>query len=151
MLKAVQRHTEAKWVLLYVTRWLKAPMQQDGSLVARDRGTPQGSSISPVLANLFLHYALDVWLSREFPSVPFERYCDDAVIHCTSQAQAVLVRDALAARLADVGLEFASGQDTRWCTARTPTGVTIMRLRRSRSWATRSVPDWPKPGGGSIS
>jgi len=80
MLKAVQRHTEAKWVLLYVTRWLKAPMQQDGSLVARDRGTPQGSSISPVLANLFLHYALDVWLSREFPSVPFERYCDDAVI-----------------------------------------------------------------------
>ena len=106
MLKAVQRHTEAKWVLLYVTRWLKAPMQQDGSLVARDRGTPQGSSISPVLANLFLHYALDVWLSREFPSVPFERYCDDAVIHCTSQAQAVLVRDALAARLADVGLEL---------------------------------------------
>jgi len=107
MLKAVERHTDARWVLLYVTRWLKAPMQkQDGTLVARDRGTPQGSAVSPVLANLYLHYAFDMWLAREHPGVAFERYCDDAVIHCTSQAQAVMVRDALAARLADVGLEL---------------------------------------------
>jgi RNA-directed DNA polymerase len=107
MLKAVQRHTDAKWVLLYVTRWLTAPMQQpDGTLVARDRGTPQGSAVSPVLANLYLHYAFDMWLARKHPGVTFERYCDDAVIHCTSQAQAVMVRDALAARLADVGLEL---------------------------------------------
>ena len=107
MLKAVARHTDAKWVLLSVARWLKAPMRQpDGTLAARDRGTPQGSAVSPVLANLYLHYAFDMWLAREYPGVTFERYCDDAVIHCTSQAQAVKVRDALAARLADVGLEL---------------------------------------------
>jgi RNA-directed DNA polymerase len=107
MLKAVARHTDAKWVLLYVARWLKAPMRQpDGTLAARDRGTPQGSAVSPVLANLYLHYAFDMWLAREYPGVTFERYCDDAVIHCTSQGQAVMVRDALAARLADVGLEL---------------------------------------------
>ena len=107
MLKAVARHTDAKWVLLYVARWLKAPMRQpDGTLAARDRGTPQGSAVSPVLANLYLHYAFDMWLAREHPGVAFERYCDDAVIHCTSQEQAVMVRDALAARLAEVGLEL---------------------------------------------
>src|SRR5438876_10170689 len=107
MLKAVQRHTDARWVLLYVARWLKAPMRQpDGTLAARDRGTPQGSAVSPVLANLYLHYAFDMWLAREHPGVAFERYCDDAVIHCSSQEQAVMVRDALAARLAEVGLEL---------------------------------------------
>jgi RNA-directed DNA polymerase len=107
MLKAVARHTDQQWVLLYVQRWLVAPLQQqDGSLVARDRGTPQGSAISPVLANLFMHYAFDTWLAREFPAVTFERYCDDAVIHCGSEEQARQVRDALAQRLAAVGLEL---------------------------------------------
>jgi RNA-directed DNA polymerase len=107
MLKAVERHTDQKWILLYVKRWLVAPLrQQDGTLVARDRGTPQGSSISPVLANLYLHYAFDMWLVREFPTVTFERYCDDAVIHCASQEQACQVRDALVVRLATVGLEL---------------------------------------------
>jgi RNA-directed DNA polymerase len=106
MLKAVARHTDQKWILLYVKRWLVAPLQQDASLVARDRGTPQGSAISPVLANLFMHYAFDTWLAREFPAVTFERYCDDAVIHCASEEQARMVRDALAARLAAVGLEL---------------------------------------------
>ena len=107
MLKAVARHTDAKWVLLYVARWLKAPMRQtDGTLAARDRGTPQGSAVSPVLANLYLHYAFDMWLAREHPGVAFERYCDDAVIHCSSQEQAVMIRDALAVRLAEVGLEL---------------------------------------------
>jgi len=107
MLKAVERHTGARWVLLYVARWLKAPMRlADGTLAARDRGTPQGSAVSPVLANLYLHYAFDMWLAREHPGVAFERYCDDAVIHCGSQEQAVTIRDALAARLAEVGLEL---------------------------------------------
>ena len=107
LLKAVERHTDQKWVLLYVRRWLVAPLQQqDGTLVARNRGTPQGSAISPVLANLFMHYAFDLWLAREFPAVTFERYCDDAVIHCASEGQARHVRDALAARLAQVGLEL---------------------------------------------
>jgi RNA-directed DNA polymerase len=107
MLKAVARHTDQGWILLYVKRWLQAPLRQpDGTLVVRDRGTPQGSAISPVLANLYLHYAFDTWLAREFPAVTFERYCDDAVIHCGSEEQARLVRDALAQRLAQVGLEL---------------------------------------------
>jgi len=109
MIKAVERHVDAdgKWVLLYVKRWLIAPLARaDGTVQARDRGTPQGSAISPVLANLYLHYAFDAWLARAFPQVTFERYCDDAVIHCGSERQARQVRDALAARLAQVGLEL---------------------------------------------
>ncbi|MGD9622967.1 MAG: reverse transcriptase domain-containing protein [Mycolicibacterium sp.] len=86
---AVQRHTELPWVLLYVTRWLTAPVQQpDGTLLRRDKGTPQGSAISPLLSNLFMHYAFDAWLDREFPMVRFERYCDDAAIHCATERQA---------------------------------------------------------------
>lgn len=107
LLKAVAHHTDQRWILLYVQRWLTAPLQQlDGRLVERDRGTPQGSAISPVLANLYLHYAFDSWMRRVFPSVPFERYADDAIAHCTSLAQAEQVRDAIAARLAECGLEL---------------------------------------------
>jgi RNA-directed DNA polymerase len=107
VLKAVAHHTDQRWIGLYVQRWLQAPLQQaDGTLVARDRGTPQGSAISPLLANLFMHYAFDTWMVREFPTVQFERYCDDAVVHCRSESQAHRVRDAIAARLAQVGLEL---------------------------------------------
>jgi len=112
LLKAVAPHTDLRWVLLYVQRWLTAPLQQaDGRLVERDRGTPQGSAVSPVLANLYLHYAFDVWMRREFPSVPFERYADDVIVHCTSQAQAEQVRSAIATRLARVQPRAAPGQD----------------------------------------
>ena len=107
MLRAVARHSDQKWVVMYVERWLKAPIQRpDGTLVQRVKGTPQGSPISPVLANLFLHYALDAWMVREFPTVQFERFADDAVIHCVSERQARLVRGAVARRLAEVGLEL---------------------------------------------
>jgi RNA-directed DNA polymerase len=107
MLKAVAHHTDQKWIVLYVERWLKAPMQRpDGTLVPRVKGTPQGSPISPVLANLFLHYGLDAWMERTFPSVQFERFADDAVIHCVSESQARFVRDAVARRLVEVGLEL---------------------------------------------
>ncbi|MGH3479460.1 MAG: group II intron reverse transcriptase/maturase [Nocardioidaceae bacterium] len=107
VLKAVAHHTDQRWILLSVERWLKAPLQrQDGTLVARDRGTPQGSAISPLLANLFMHYAFDAWMARQYPAVRFERYCDDAVVHCGSQRQARHVRDAIADRLAQVGLEL---------------------------------------------
>jgi RNA-directed DNA polymerase len=107
VVKAVAHHTDQRWILLYVERWLKAPLQQqDGTVVARDRGTPQGSAISPLLANLFLHYAFDAWMAREFPAISFERYCDDAVVHCASEQQARQVRDAIADRLAQLGLEL---------------------------------------------
>jgi group II intron reverse transcriptase/maturase len=105
IVKAVEAHTDAPWVLLYVKRWLTAPIQQpDGTLLQRDRGTPQGSSVSPVLANLFLHYAFDMWLTREFPTVEFERYADDAVVHCVTERQARQVLASLRERMEEVGL-----------------------------------------------
>ncbi|WP_171109603.1 MULTISPECIES: group II intron reverse transcriptase/maturase [Streptomyces] len=104
VLKAVVHHTDQRWILLYVERWLKAPLQQDGGvLVARDRGSPQGSAISPLLANLFMHYAFDAWMAREFPAVRFERYCDDMVVHCRTEAEAHRVREAIGERLAQCG------------------------------------------------
>ena len=96
VVKAVTAHTDLPWVLLYVKRWLAAPIQlPDGTLQDRERGTPQGSAISPLLANLFLHYAFDAWMDRNFPGVPFERFADDAVVHCVSQQQAEQVRAAI--------------------------------------------------------
>ena len=106
-MKAVTRHTDRKWVLLYVERWLKAPMQMpDGTAVERTRGTPQGGPISPLLANLFLHYGFDLWISREYPGVRFERFADDAVIHCVTERQAWEVREAIGRRFADIGLSL---------------------------------------------
>jgi RNA-directed DNA polymerase len=107
ILKAVTRHTDAKWVLMYVERWLKAPMlMPDGTVNHRTKGTPQGGPISPLLANLFLHYGLDTWLNREYPEVWFERFADDAVVHCVTERQARHVREAIGRRLADIGLEL---------------------------------------------
>jgi RNA-directed DNA polymerase len=107
MIKAVEANTDQRWVVLYVKRWLTAPMQMpDGALAARDRGTPQGSAVSPVLANLFMHYAFDSWLAREFPTVQFERYADDAVVHCVTERQARQVWAALAERMDSVGLRL---------------------------------------------
>ena len=107
MVKAVEVNTDQRWVVLYVKRWLQAPLAlPDGTLCERDRGTPQGSAISPVLANLFMHYAFDMWLEREFPAVEFERYADDVVVHCVTERQAHRVWDALAERLESVGLRL---------------------------------------------
>ena len=101
MLKAVRRHTNCPWVLLYIERWLKAPVQvEDGSVVPRTAGTPQGGVISPLLANLFLHYAFDMWMTRIYPRIPFERYADDAICHCKSAEEARALWSALADRLA---------------------------------------------------
>jgi RNA-directed DNA polymerase len=109
ILRAVDRHTDLSWVRLYVRRWLMAPMRMpDGTVVERDRGTPQGSVISPLLANLFMHYAFDAWMAREFPRVRFERYCDDIVVHCVSLAQAESLLATIAERMAGVGLELHS-------------------------------------------
>jgi RNA-directed DNA polymerase len=107
IVKAVEANTDQKWVVLYVQRWLKAPLQHpDGTLEQRDRGTPQGSAISPLLANLFLHYAFDAWMAREFPSIPFERFCDDIVVHGFSEKQTRYVGRRIEARLGEVGLRL---------------------------------------------
>jgi len=107
MVKAVAANTDQRWVVLYVKRWLVAPLAlPDGTLQARDRGTPQGSAVSPVIANLFMHYAFDLFLAREFPTVQFERYCDDAVVHCATERQAQAVWAALAERMESVGLRL---------------------------------------------
>ena len=104
VLKAVAHHADEQWILLYVQRWLKVPMHgRDGSVVVRDRGTPQGAVISPLLANLFLHYTFDAWMAREFPHVPFERYVDDVIVHCVSEQQARRLREAIAQRLEECG------------------------------------------------
>jgi len=113
LLKAVTYHTDERWVLLYIQRWLTAPMQMpDGTLVPREKGTPQGSPISPLLANLFMHYAFDRWMDREFPGCPFERYADDAICHCDTEEQAQNLRDAIATRLGTVGLELHPDKTT---------------------------------------
>lgn len=107
LVKAVEAHTDADWVKLYVQRWLAAPLAMpDGTLLNRERGTPQGAPVSPVLANLFLHYAFDTWMDREFPTVWFERYADDAVLHCATERQAHQVLAALTDRMAEVGLRL---------------------------------------------
>jgi len=107
LLKALRHHCNERWVLLHVERWLTAPMQgQGGHVSARTVGVPQGGPLSPILANLFLHYALDHWLESHHPDVPFCRYADDGILHCETEAQAVWLREQLAERLRDCGLEM---------------------------------------------
>lgn len=107
LMRALRHHTQEKWVLLYVERWLKTPVQmQDGILQARTKGTPQGGVISPLLANLFLHYAFDAWMQRNYPSIPFERYADDMLCHCRTRRQAEYLKKALKQRFAECGLEL---------------------------------------------
>lgn len=108
VMRALRRHTDCKWLLLYIERWLKAPaQQQDGTtLVIREKGTPQGGVISPLLANLFLHYAFDKWMEKHFPQNPFERYADDCIVHCLSEAEAKTLKQAIGKRLLKCGLEL---------------------------------------------
>ncbi|MCP5248995.1 MAG: group II intron reverse transcriptase/maturase [Candidatus Accumulibacter sp.] len=107
LLRALRKHCQTPWVLLYVERWLKAPMQMpDGELAARTRGTPQGGVVSPLLANLFLHYAFDSWLGRHLRSVRFCRYADDGVMHCRSLAQAKFALAKVGERFRQCGLEL---------------------------------------------
>ncbi len=107
LLRALRRHTDCKWVLLYIERWLKAPVcMPDGTLVERKQGTPQGAVISPLLANLFLHYAFDRWMAEKHPDIPFERYADDIICHCASEAQARVLKNALGQRFMQCHLEL---------------------------------------------
>ena len=125
MLKAVARHTDDAWVLLYVKRWLVAPIQlTDGTVQVRDRGTPQGSAVSPVLANLFMHYAFDMWMAREHPGVVFERYADDVVVHCVTRGQAERLVAEIGARMEQVGLRLH------------PDKTKVVYCKDAKRWAT---------------
>jgi RNA-directed DNA polymerase len=105
--RAVAHHTDLAWVRLYVRRWLRAPVERlDGTLMERTKGTPQGGVASPLLANLFLHYAFDLWMDRKFPSVRFERYADDAIVHCRTEEEARSVLEAIRGRFVECGLEL---------------------------------------------
>jgi len=107
VVKAVEAVCTTPWVLLYVKRWLAAPLQQaDGTLMERKMGTPRGSAVSPILANLFLHYAFDRWMVRNHPECPFERYADDVIVHCVSRRQAEVVLADITKRMGQVGLSL---------------------------------------------
>ena len=107
LMRAVKKHAREPWILLYIERWLKAPAQgRDGHVEARVKGTPQGGVISPLLANLYLHYGMDVWMRKNFPHTPFERYADDAIAHGRTETEAQKLKDALEARMRECHLEL---------------------------------------------
>lgn len=100
LMKAIMRYTNEKWVLMYIERWLKAGvLSESGTIEAKAEGTMQGSVISPLLANVFMHFVLDKWMERNYPKVTFERYCDDVIVHCKSEQQAINIKANLTARL----------------------------------------------------
>lgn len=107
LMKAVELHTEEKWMKLYIRRWLTAPfVTKKGRVIERNSGTPQGGVISPVLANIFLHYAFDIWMETNYSMAPFARYADDAVIHCKSEKQAKEIKESLTLRMKQCKLEL---------------------------------------------
>lgn len=112
LMKALSMHTDQEWILLYVERWLKAPMMREGVSLERTKGTPQGGVIGPLLANLFLHYAFDLWMKRTFPKTEFCRYADDGLIHCQSKEQADYIKEKLIQRLKECKLELNENKTT---------------------------------------
>lgn len=111
LMEMVRKHTEERWVVLYIERFLKAPIKMpDGTNISRTSGVPQGGVISPVLSNLYMHYAFDCWMTEEIQSCQWERYADDGLIHCVSQKQAEYVRDRLGRRMKEYGLELHPGK-----------------------------------------
>ena len=107
VMRAVEHHTDLPWLKLYIKRWLEAAVvKEDGTVIERKKGSPQGSVISPLLANLFMHHGFDEWMKRNFPTVRFERYADDAVIHCVSRRQAEYVLSRVRQRMMECGLEL---------------------------------------------
>lgn len=107
MMKAVRHYTTEKWILLYIERWLKAGVLKEAGIVSREKGTPQGGVISPLLSNIFLHFAFDRWLEINYPYIKFERYCDDIIVHCASQQQAEFLKSKISQRLEQCKLELS--------------------------------------------
>lgn len=110
MIKAVEHYTQERWIILYVKRWLTVGVMSDGILQERDRGTPQGGVISPLLANIYLHIAFDKWMGKFYPHVQFERYCDDIILHCKSQNHAWFIKERIKDRLKECRLELHEGK-----------------------------------------
>jgi len=106
LLKAVRKHVKCKWARLYIERWLRAPMEQNGITIERTRGTPQGGVISPILSNLFLHYAFDLWMERTHPDLPWCRYADDGLVHCRTEREAEALKAELQVRLEECHLQM---------------------------------------------
>lgn len=107
VLQANKKHTNCKWVILYVERWMKAPIQQaDGTREVRNKGVPQGGSVSPIISNIFMHHAFDMWMRQNYPTIPFERYVDDAIVHCKTKRQADFMRVKIEERLAEYKLKL---------------------------------------------
>jgi len=107
LMKAVKKHTDNKWIILYIERWLTTPMQlPDGNLQKKTKGVMQGGVISPVLSNLFLHYVFDAWMERNHPTIPWCRYADDALAHCKTERQAQQLLAKLKQRFKECGLEL---------------------------------------------
>ena len=163
LMRAVRHHTREKWVLLYIERWLKAPVElPDGELQTRDRGTPQGGVASPLLANLFLHYVFDMWMARNFPGIAFERYADDCLCHCRTLRQAERLKDALERRFADCGLSlhpkktkivYCRDSDRRGrfpCTAFDFLGYTFRPRRSKNRWGKYFVNFSPAISGKAV-
>ena len=112
LMTALEKHVKEKWCLMYIQRWLTAPVQTSSGelLYKQGKGTPQGGVISPLLANLFLHYAMDKWLEQTHPTVKYVRYADDAILHCKSKQQAEYVLQRLKERMQQCGLELHPGK-----------------------------------------
>ncbi|WP_250296696.1 group II intron reverse transcriptase/maturase [Wolbachia endosymbiont of Oedothorax gibbosus] len=108
-LQAIKKYTDCKWIILYAERWMKAPIQQaDGSRVVRDKGVPQGGSVSPIISNIFMHHVFDEWMREKYPTIPFERYVDDAIVHCKTLRQAEFMKVMIEERLAEFKLRLHS-------------------------------------------
>ena len=151
LIKAVKKHTTNKWVILYIERWLKVPiMHNNGELIARDKGTPQGGVISPLLSNLFMHYVFDVWLTNNYPYIPWSRYADDGVLHCLTYKQARFMMNKLKQRFADCKIEMNVDKSRIVCCANTEQSWTgnirsfdylgyTFRVRRSMNSKTGKI------------
>ena len=146
LMKTVRWHTKNRWLLLYIERWLKAPFQKDdGTLVERTKGTPQGGVVSPVLANLFLHYVFDLWMKRNYPALPFCRYADDGIVHCRTEVGGPCVEEGVGGQIQGVQAGTPPGEDQgRLLQELQPQkGLSCGELRLSRVYVSPEVREEP--------